>query len=632
MSKSKHYNGLSAREVEESRARHGVNVLTPPEKTPLWKRFLEKFEDPIIIILLIAGVFSLLISCYEFFGLDKEATVFFEPIGIFVAVLLSTGLAFYFELKANQEFEILNQVNDEEPVRVIREGNTVEVPKCDIVVGDIVMIGTGDDIPADAELLESVQLTVDESTLTGEPLCAKTTVEADFDAEATFPSNHVLRGTKVMAGHGICRVLAVGDATESGKVFEAAQIDDSVKTPLNEQLDRLSNLITNISYVLAVLIIVGRVVMYFVSGSESVGFQWVDFASYLLSTIMIAVTVIVVAVPEGLPMAVTLSLAYSMRRMFRTGNLVRKMHACETMGATTVICTDKTGTLTQNRMTVAEAAFPSLPDQQLGANEESELIAEGIAVNSTATLDLSDAAHPSVLGNPTEGALLLWLHSQSRDYRTLREASKTLVELPFATERKYMAAVVESGVLDGRRVLYVKGAPEIVRSLCAKAVGDESVETLNERLLGYQRQAMRSQCLNHRWWHEAHDSRHGWHLLPPAPRFRLRLRARRCDFAHRSVQPAVRHGNGALGFGEKLHLHVLRDAPILEHVQCPRLSHGTIGLPLQAVQELLVHLAGDLGRSDSDRHPRRPDVQRYAAAPPRLGHPHRLYFGRTLDR
>ena len=492
MSKSKHYNGLSAREVEESRARHGVNVLTPPEKTPLWKRFLEKFEDPIIIILLIAGVFSLLISCYEFFGLDKEATVFFEPIGIFVAVLLSTGLAFYFELKANQEFEILNQVNDEEPVRVIREGNTVEVPKCDIVVGDIVMIGTGDDIPADAELLESVQLTVDESTLTGEPLCAKTTVEADFDAEATFPSNHVLRGTKVMAGHGICRVLAVGDATESGKVFEAAQIDDSVKTPLNEQLDRLSNLITNISYVLAVLIIVGRVVMYFVSGSESVGFQWVDFASYLLSTIMIAVTVIVVAVPEGLPMAVTLSLAYSMRRMFRTGNLVRKMHACETMGATTVICTDKTGTLTQNRMTVAEAAFPSLPDQQLGANEESKLIAEGIAVNSTATLDLSDAAHPSVLGNPTEGALLLWLHSQSRDYRTLREASKTLVELPFATERKYMAAVVESGVLDGRRVLYVKGAPEIVRSLCAKAVGDESVETLNERLLGYQRQAMRT--------------------------------------------------------------------------------------------------------------------------------------------
>lgn len=492
MSKSKHYNGLSAREVEESRARHGVNVLTPPEKIPLWKRFLEKFEDPIIIILLIAGVFSLLISCYEFFGLDKEATVFFEPVGIFVAVLLSTGLAFYFELKANQEFEILNQVNDEEPVRVIREGNTVEVPKCDIVVGDIVMIGTGDDIPADAELLESVQLTVDESTLTGEPLCAKTTVEADFDAEATFSSNHVLRGTKVMAGHGICRVLAVGDATESGKVFEAAQIDDSVKTPLNEQLDRLSSLITNISYVLAVLIIVGRVVMYFVSGSGAVGFQWVDFASYLLSTIMIAVTVIVVAVPEGLPMAVTLSLAYSMRRMFRTGNLVRKMHACETMGATTVICTDKTGTLTQNRMTVAEAAFPSLPDQQLGANEESGLIAEGIAVNSTATLDLSDAAHPSVLGNPTEGALLLWLHSQSRDYRTLREASKTLVELPFATERKYMAAVVESGVLDGRRVLYVKGAPEIVRSLCVKAVGDESIETLNERLLGYQRQTMRT--------------------------------------------------------------------------------------------------------------------------------------------
>ena len=401
-------------------------------------------------------------------------------------------MAFYFELKANQEFEILNQVNDEEPVRVIREGNTIEVPKCDIVVGDIVMIGTGDDIPADAELLESVQLTVDESTLTGEPLCAKTTVEAEFDDEATFPSNHVLRGTKVMAGHGICRVLAVGDATESGKVFEAAQIDDSVKTPLNEQLDRLSSLITNISYVLAVLILVGRVAVYFVSGPGANGFEWVNFAAYFLSTVMIAVTVIVVAVPEGLPMAVTLSLAYSMRRMFRTGNLVRKMHACETMGATTVICTDKTGTLTQNRMTVAEAAFPSLPEGQLTASEESQLIAEGIAVNSTATLDLSDATRPCVLGNPTEGALLLWLHAQAQDYRTLREESKALLELPFATERKYMAAVVESGVLSGRRVLYVKGAPEIVRALCTQAVGDESVETLNERLLGYQRQAMRT--------------------------------------------------------------------------------------------------------------------------------------------
>ena len=492
MSKSNHYTGLSAREVEESRALHGVNVLTPPAKTPLWKRFLEKFEDPIIIILLIAGVFSLLISCYEFFATNSAATVFFEPTGIFVAVLLSTGLAFYFELKANQEFEILNQVNDEEPVRVIREGNTIEVPKCDIVVGDIVMIGTGDDIPADAELLESVQLTVDESTLTGEPLCAKTTVEAEFDDEATFPSNHVLRGTKVMAGHGICRVLAVGDATESGKVFEAAQIDDSVKTPLNEQLDRLSSLITNISYVLAVLILVGRMAVYFVSGPGANGFEWVNFAAYFLSTVMIAVTVIVVAVPEGLPMAVTLSLAYSMRRMFRTGNLVRKMHACETMGATTVICTDKTGTLTQNRMTVAEAAFPSLPEGQLTASEESQLIAEGIAVNSTATLDLSDASRPSVLGNPTEGALLLWLHAQAQDYRTLREGSKALRELPFATERKYMAAVVESGVLPGRRVLFVKGAPEIVRALCTQAVGDESVETLNERLLGYQRQAMRT--------------------------------------------------------------------------------------------------------------------------------------------
>lgn len=491
MSQTHHYTGLSAQEVTESRARHGANVLTPPKKTPLWKRFLEKFEDPIIVILLVAGVLSLLIAVYEHFGAGESATVFFEPVGIFLAIFLSTGLAFYFELKANKEFEILNQVNDEEPVRVIREGNTVEVRKCDIVVGDIVMIGTGDDIPADAELLQSVQLTVDESTLTGEPLCTKTTDEAQFDPEATFPSNHVLRGTKVMAGHAVCRVLTVGDATESGKVFEAAQIDDSVKTPLNEQLDRLSTLITKISYVIAAIIVVGRIAVYF-THRDGGAIDWVQFAGYALSTVMIAVTVIVVAVPEGLPMAVTLSLAYSMRRMFRTGNLVRKMHACETMGATTVICTDKTGTLTQNRMTVVEPAFPALGADGPNAEEENQLIAEGIAANSTATLDLSDAAHPAVLGNPTEGALLLWLHGRGIDYRTLREDAAPLDELPFATERKYMACVVESQAVPGRRVLYVKGAPEIVRALCASASGDESVETLNARLLTYQRQAMRT--------------------------------------------------------------------------------------------------------------------------------------------
>lgn len=486
MPQTHHYVGLSADEVKDSRTQHGINILTPPKKPSLLRLFFEKFKDPIIIILLIAGGLSLGIAYYEYFGLGDDGAVFFEPLGIFVAVFLSTGLAFYFEHRANREFEILNQVNDEEAVRVIREGNTREVPKRDIVVGDIVLIGTGDEIPADGELLQAVQLTVDESTLTGEPLCTKTTVDADFDSEATFPSNHVLRGTKVMAGHGIYKVQAVGDATENGKVFEAAQIDDSVKTPLNEQLDQLSKLITKLSYAVALLIILGRTTIYLLNNTYD-PFNWIAFAAYMLSTVMIAVTVIVVAVPEGLPMAVTLSLAYSMRSMFKTGNLVRKMHACETMGATTVICTDKTGTLTQNRMTVAEACF-----NKETTEKEVDLITEGISVNSTATLDLTDSTRPAVLGNPTEGALLLWLHEQGKDYRQWREKAQILEELPFATERKYMACVVISSVIPGRKILYVKGAPEIVYGLCNSNDNEENKLALNKRLLSYQQQGMRT--------------------------------------------------------------------------------------------------------------------------------------------
>lgn len=489
MSQHQPLTGLSPQDVEESRIKHGANVLTPPKRTPLWKLFLEKFGDPIIIILLLAGACSLGIAAYEYFGLHHEATVFFEPVGIFVAIFLATGLSFYFEQQADKEFKILNQVNDEEPVRVIREGNTTEVPKCDIVVGDIVMLGTGEDIPADAELLESTHLSVDESTLTGEPLCRKTTVSEEFDEEATFPSNHVLRGTKVMEGHAICRVTAVGDATENGKVLEAAQIDDSVKTPLNEQLDRLGKLITKISYAIALLILVGRTALYFVNHTGSI--DWLDFTASFLSTFMVAVTVIVVAVPEGLPMAVTLSLAYSMRRMLKSNNLVRKMHACETMGATTVICTDKTGTLTQNQMSVSETQFYGLATQTLDNSDECGFITEGMAVNSTATLDLS-GEKPSVLGNPTEGAILLWLHSQGLDYRTLRGNTTTLEELPFATERKYMATIVKSGVFPGKKVLYVKGAPEIVYGLCATTSGNVDKATLDAQLLGYQRKAMRT--------------------------------------------------------------------------------------------------------------------------------------------
>lgn len=539
MEQKHHYVGLTDKQVQENRSKYGVNILTPPEKDPLWKQFLEKFEDPLIIILMIAGVLSIGISCYEYFGLNEDWTVFFEPIGIFVAILLATGLAFYFELKANKAFNLLNQVNDDEPVKVIRNSNVVEVPKKDIVVGDIVILGTGDEVPADGQLLEAVTLHMDESTLTGEPVCGKTIVESDFDKEATYPSNWVLRGTKVMEGHGVFEVKKVGDTTENGKVFEEAQIDDSVKTPLNEQLDGLSELITNLSYGFAALIIVGRLAHFFdwhwmaccliiptaiffylvikkfedwsriACISTIIAFTAIFIGSVLglheyllpnaeisgllahtLNTLMIAVTLIVVAVPEGLPMAVTLSLAYSMRSMLKTNNLVRKMHACETMGATTVICTDKTGTLTQNKMQVYESKFYDLDDQKLSNNEMSSLISEGIAVNSTASLDLSGST-PSAIGNPTEGALLLWLHNQGVDYRALKESAERLDEVPFSTERKYMATIVKSSI-NGKRILYVKGAPEIVFGMCKTACGNTTKAEVDNQLYAYQQKAMRT--------------------------------------------------------------------------------------------------------------------------------------------
>ena len=480
------YTGLTPREVEQSRQEHGINVLTPAAKEPLWRAFLGKFKDPLIIILLVAGILSIGISIYEYEVLGQGANVFFEPVGIFAAILLATGLAFWFEMKADKEFAILNQVNDDEPVQVIREGNTVEIPKRDVVVGDIVILNTGEEVPADGKLLDAVALNIDESTLTGEPICHKTVNPDDFDPEATFPSDMAMRGTKVMEGHGVMRVERVGDQTENGKVFTAAQIDNSVKTPLNIQLDRLGKLVSTASYVIAALIIIGRTVMYFTD--PSIEFEWVDFLAYFLQTIMIAVTLIVVAVPEGLPMAVTLSLAYSMRRMLKTNNLVRKMHACETMGAATVICTDKTGTLTQNQMQIYKTNFYGL--DKIGDDPRSQLIKEGIAVNSTAMLDLSDPSHPKALGNPTEGALLLWLNSIGEDYRTLKEHTKLLEELPFSTERKYMATVVRSA--DGKERLYVKGAPEIVFGLCSNFPEGVTKESVDRQLLDYQNQAMRT--------------------------------------------------------------------------------------------------------------------------------------------
>lgn len=475
--KQQHYTGLTDSEVLESRQRHGSNVLTEAERVPLWKRFLGKFKDSLIIILLIAGTLSIGISFYEYLILHEGATVFFEPVGIFVAILLATGMAFLFEVKADREFAVLNQVNDEEPVVVVRNGKRQQILKRDVVVGDIVLIATGDEIPADGLLLDATSMNVDESTLTGEPVCHKSVEEREFDKEATFPTNHVLRGTKVMEGHGVFQVFAVGDATENGKVYEAVQIDDSVKTPLNEQLDRLGKLIAKISYSIAFLVIVGRVMMYFLHYD----FEWVSFVTYLLQTVMIAVTLIVVAVPEGLPMAVTLSLAYSMRRMLKTNNLVRKMHACETMGTTTVICTDKTGTLTQNQMRVFETYFNG------EGHGYQDLVYQGIAVNTTAYLQVEDGKQPAVLGNPTEGALLLWLYEKGIDYRTLKEAVTYEDELPFSTERKLMAVVVAS---DKGRFLYVKGAPEVVYGKCIMVEG-QNVE-MQKRLLEYQEQGMRT--------------------------------------------------------------------------------------------------------------------------------------------
>lgn len=486
MEKKVHYEGLTDAEVLESRKKYGANVLTPPEKDPLWKQFLEKFEDPLIIILMIAGVLSIGISFYEYFGLGEGGEVFFEPAGIFVAILLATGLAFYFELQADKEFTILNQVNDDEPVEVIRNGNVKQIPRKDVVVGDIVILNTGEEVAADGELIEAVQLHLDESTLTGEPVCGKSINKEEFDKNATYPTNHVMKGTKVMEGHGIFRVLAVGDTTEQGKVFGAAQIDDSVKTPLNEQLDGLSDWITKVSYGFAALIIIGRIAVYLISnGTDCFGSmeQIAPFIAYVLQTLMIAVTLIVVAVPEGLPMAVTLSLAYSMRRMLRTNNLVRKMHACETMGATTVICTDKTGTLTQNQMKVDDIKV-------YATNVSDNVINEGFAVNSTASIDFSIVTKPQVLGNPTEGALLLWLSSKGIDYRMLRESVNIVKELPFSTERKYMATIVESAAIPDKKVLYVKGAPEIIFNICK--ISDVDKGTVDKQLITYQERAMRT--------------------------------------------------------------------------------------------------------------------------------------------
>lgn len=490
MTQKNHYQGLSDAQVLESRQKFGNNTLTSVETEPLWKQFLEKFSDPIIMILLVALVASFGVSCYEFIAHDKGGHVFLEPIGILFAVFLATGVAFYFEVKANRQFRILNQVNDEIFYKVIRNEKVTQVLKNDIVVGDIIILETGEEVPADGELLEAISLQINESSLTGEPMVHKTTNPEEFESEATYPSNYVCRGTSVVDGHGIFKVSQVGDRTEYGKVFEGVQIDNSIKTPLNEQLNKLAGIITKLSYGIALLVIIGRFVVFF-SNSANSQIEWIHFWGYALNTLMIAITIIVVAVPEGLPMSVTLSLAYSMRSMMKTNNLVRKMHACETMGATTVICTDKTGTLTQNQMKIYDIFFNKFSSELEGK----QLISESMAVNSTAYLDFSDKEKPQVLGNPTEGALLLWLDGQGTNYLPIRENTPIVNQLTFSTERKYMATLVKSPVLN-KIILYVKGAPEIVMDFCY----DSNNQFLSEihradfesKLEQYQSQAMRT--------------------------------------------------------------------------------------------------------------------------------------------
>ncbi len=489
MSSKLEYTGLTEAEVLKSREKYGENVLTPPARTPMWKLFLEKFSDPIIRILLVALLLSIAVSVYHVATGEAGASALFEPAGIALAILLATVVGFLFEMSAAKKFDILNQVNDDLPVKVVRGGHIVEIPKREVVVGDIVMLNAGDEIPADGILLSAVSVQVNESSLTGEPMATKTTVEADFDKDATYPSNAVMNGSTMLGGYGVMQVTQVGDATEYGKVYTGSQIENNTQTPLDKQLNTLASFITKASYVIAAIIFVARTVIYL---TDHPVLDWLSFGSYLLSTAMIAVTVIVVAVPEGLPMSVTLSLAMSMKRMLANNNLVRKMHACETMGAATVICTDKTGTLTQNQMRVSEAAFDYASDSNIKA-----IIAEGIAANSTAHLD-EGTNGVKVLGNPTEGALLLWLADQGVDYAELRNRAHVVEQLTFSTERKYMATVVDSPLLN-HRVVYVKGAPEYVMNFCSQMVTAQGLVPMESsrpgveaKLLQYQNQAMRT--------------------------------------------------------------------------------------------------------------------------------------------
>lgn len=501
--------GLSDAQVADSRQQYGDNVLTPPKKTSLWKLYLDKYRDPIIQILLVAALVSLVLAFVE-----KD---FVETLGIFIAIFIATTVGFYFECDAARKFRVLTAINEDQPVKVRRDGKVMEVPRRDVVVGDIILVETGDEVPADAVLVEAVNLQIDESSLTGEPLTSKSVTDApsqqstdtasqlsslnlQHSADAiiqhsslntqhfseAYPKNVILRSTMVMNGRGTAIVTRVGDSTEIGKVATEATEATQTKTPLNLQLDKLAKLISKVGTgvsIAAFVIFLGHDIL---TNSLWHTTNYLSMLQVVLNYFMMAVTLIVMAVPEGLPMAVTLALALNMRRMLKFNNLVRKLHASETMGAVTVICTDKTGTLTQNRMTVHDIQLVE-GDHLVKAEEATTAtkgrFAEAVAANTTAELDENNAP----IGNPTEGALLMWLQQQGKDYQQQRASQPVDSQIPFSTEKKYMATTVVRG--DKKRT-YIKGAPEIIASLCDLAEPQQI--HLREVLLGYQRQAMRT--------------------------------------------------------------------------------------------------------------------------------------------
>lgn len=454
--------GLTDEQVKQSREQHGKNVLTPPQRTSLWKLYLDKYRDPIIQILLVAAFVSLILAFIE-----KN---FMETIGIFVAVFLATTVGFYFERDAAKKFNLLTALSEEQPVKVRRNGKVMEIPRHDVVVGDVVLVEVGDEVPADGELIVCNDLQINESALTGEPVAEKS---LESGGDGAYPRNIILRSTMVMNGRGEFVVTAVGDVTEIGKVAKKSTEQTSVETPLNMQLDKLAKMISKVGSVVSVAAFFIFLIHDILTNPAWGGKDYFYMAEIVLKYFMMAVTLIVMAVPEGLPMAITLSLALNMRRMLKSNNLVRKLHACETMGAVTVICTDKTGTLTQNKMQVSAL--------ELKQGDEA-LLDTAIALNSTA--ELNDG---KPIGNPTESALLLWLDAQGKDYEELRKQVNVLKQLPFSTERKMMATLAE---VDGETYLFVKGAPEIVMKKCI--IEDRMQRQSAEELDEWQHKAMRT--------------------------------------------------------------------------------------------------------------------------------------------